>query len=78
MDSGYHKVFDFDNGWGASVVSNGMSYGGRSGLFEVMVLKNGEANSKNPVSGDYDSVVGFLDFAEVADVLKKIADLPKD
>ena len=35
---GYKKVFQFTNGFGASVICNKHSYGGHKGLFEVAVL----------------------------------------
>jgi hypothetical protein len=69
----YKQVFKFDNGYGASVVCNGMSYGNEEGLFEVAVLdKSGNIAYDTPVTDD---VVGWLDFAEVADILNKIKEL---
>lgn len=69
----YKKVYMFDNGYGASVVSSNMSYGGNQGLFEVAVLdKDGNICYDTSVTND---VVGFLDFADVADVLNKIRNL---
>lgn len=71
----YHKIYKFDNGYGASVVSHFGSYGGKDGLFEVAVLKNGKKGGKQylcydtPITSD---VVGWLDFAGVADILNKI------
>lgn len=65
----YKKVFKFDNGYEASVVSNEMTYGGKSGLFEVAVMKDGEIVYNTPVTSD---VVGWLDFAGVADILNQI------
>lgn len=65
----YHKVYKFDNGYKASVVCNSGSYGGNDGLFEVAVMKNGEIVYDTPVTND---VVGWLDFAGVADILEKI------
>jgi hypothetical protein len=65
----YHKVFKFDNGYEASVVSHSMTYGGQDGLFEVAVMKDGEIVYNTPVTSD---VVGWLDFAGVADILNQI------
>jgi hypothetical protein len=65
----YHKVFKFDNGYEASVVSHPMTYGGQDGLFEVAVIKDGEIVYDTPVTND---VVGWLDFAGVADILNQI------
>lgn len=68
----YKKTFAFKNGYGASVVSNDMSYGGERGLFEVAVLKDGEICYDTTVTND---VIGFLDFAGVEKVLTDIENL---
>lgn len=74
MLDGYQKKFQFDNGYGASVVSSLMSYGGNKGLFEVAVLQGDDIVYDTPITGD---VVGYLDFAGVADILDRIKKLPK-
>ena len=72
----YQKIYKFGNGYGASVVCSAMSYGGDKGLFEVAVLDlAGEIVYDTPVTND---VVGFLDFAGVADILQQIQNLPKN
>lgn len=72
----YRKTYSFGNGYGASVICHHGSYGGNMGLFEVAVLDlNGDICYDTPVTGD---VVGYLDFAGVADVLKQIQNLPKN
>lgn len=69
----YKKTYMFPNGYGASVVCNGMSYGGSKGLFEVAVLdKDGDICYNTPVTND---VIGFLDFDDVAKVLRDIQNL---
>lgn len=74
--SDYQKTYQFGNGYGASVICNSMSYGGNQGLFEVAVLDaKGDLVYDTSVTND---VVGFLDFAGVADVLQKIQNLPKN
>ncbi len=74
MFGGYHKVFKFDNGYGASVVSHSGSYGGNTGLFEIAVLdKSGDIVYDTPVTSD---VLGYLDFADVVTVLDQIKNLP--
>jgi hypothetical protein len=66
----YQKIYKFDNGYGASVVCNFGTYGAKEGLFEVAVLdSNGEIAYNTPISGD---VIGWCDFADVADILNKI------
>ncbi len=66
----YEKIYKFDNGYGASVVCGLGTYGSKDGLFEVAVLdSNGSITYNTPVAGD---VIGWLDFAGVAEVLNKI------
>jgi hypothetical protein len=66
----YQKTYKFDNGYGASVVCNFGTYGAKDGLFEVAVLdSNGEIAYNTPITND---VIGWLDFADVADILNKI------
>ena len=70
----YVSHIEFDNGYTASIISHDRSYGGDSGLFEVGVLYDGILVYDTPVTHD---TVGLLDFADVADILKKIETLPK-
>lgn len=65
----YRKVYKFDNGYEASVICNYGSYGNKDGLFEVAVMKDGDIVYDTTVTDD---VVGWLDFAGVADILNKI------
>lgn len=69
---GYHWVFEFSNGYGASVVCNEVSYGHNDGLFELAVIKGGDICYDTPVTND---VVGYLTADEVADYLAEIRDL---
>ncbi len=58
---------EFENGWGVSVVKGPYTYGGRDGLYELAVLKNGHIHYDNPVaSGD---VVGYLRPEDVTDAM---------
>jgi UDP-N-acetylenolpyruvoylglucosamine reductase len=66
----YQKIYKFPNGYGASVVCNFGTYGAKDGLFEVAVLdSDGQIAYNTPVASD---VIGWLDFADVADILNKI------
>jgi len=64
----------FDNGYGASIVSHNYSYGGKEGLYELAVLdENGKLHYDNPISnGD---VRGYLNESEVTEILKQIQEL---
>lgn len=76
FDSGYHKQYNFDNGYGASVIWNSASYGHQEMLFEIAVidLETNELCYDTPIT---DNVIGFLDFYEVVDILDKIKNLPR-
>jgi hypothetical protein len=69
----YSRVVEFDNGYGASIISHDGSYGGDSGLFEVAVLHDDIIVYDTPVTHD---TIGWLDFAGVAAILKDIEELP--
>jgi hypothetical protein len=68
----YHAVFKFDNGYGAGVICNHMSYGNESGLFEVGVI-----SARADWSLDYDTPItidalGWLTGDEVIETLQRI------
>jgi hypothetical protein len=63
----------FDNGYGVSVVRTPFSYGGKKGLYELAVLKDGEIHYDNPVAnGD---VVGYLSEDEVSELMVEVQKL---
>ena len=69
----YRKVYQFPNGYGASVVCHDFSYGHKDGLFEVAVLdKNGDLCYDTPITDD---VLGHLNFNGVAQTLERIKSL---
>ena len=69
----YKKVYKFDNGYGASVVSHFGSYGGGEGLFEVAVLDStGDICYTTNITNN---VVGWCDFDKVAEILERIKNL---
>lgn len=69
----YHKMYTFDNGYGASVICSEHSYGGSSGLFEVAVLKGDDICYDTPITND---VLGYLDHEGVLRTLEQIKALP--
>lgn len=84
VHGGKHRLYFFDNNYGASVVSHRFSYGGSNGKCELAVLKylgkgarddyvNWELNYKTPITDD---VIGWLDEAEVQGLLAQIKELP--
>jgi hypothetical protein len=70
---GVQARIPFPNGYGASVVCNPFSYGGREGLYEIAVLNSeGRITYGTPITDD---VIGYLNENEVTDILKQIQSL---
>jgi len=66
----------FDNGYGLSVVRHESSYGGKQGLFEIMLTRNGNPYSLPPITHEDDTVKGFLTKEQVKETLDTVKDLP--
>lgn len=76
---GWQYLFEFDNGYGASIIKHSGSYGGRSGLWELAVVRFYKNDGwhlcyNTPITDD---VLGYLSEAEVMNLLKQIKELPK-
>ncbi len=70
---GVQARFDFDNGFGVSVVKGPYTYGGDKGLYELAVLdKNGDLCYSTPITND---VIGYLREQDVTEVMEKIQQL---
>lgn len=75
---GVHKLYRFDNGYGASVVRSRSSYGGPKGLWEVAVIVWNSINNdwnlcySTPITHD---VIGYLEEDQVNTVLSFIEKL---
>lgn len=72
-EGGEQWKFEFGNGYGASVITGDIAYGGCNGLFEVAVLENGSLCYSTPITDD---VIGYLTEDGVMDVLDRIEQLP--
>ena len=71
--NGIQARINFDNGYGASVVSHEFSYGGKSGLYELAVLdKDGNITYDTPVTND---VIGHLTSENVTETMLFIQSL---
>ena len=77
---GVHERYQFDNGYGASVIRNELSYGGKEGLYELAVLvydpriKRGyDLCYDTPITED---VIGHLPPEGVEEYLRQISELP--
>ena len=63
-------IYQFDNGYGASVVQHSSSYGGKQGLYEIAVLDSGgDLCYSTSITED---VIGYADEAKVLDTLHRI------
>ena len=76
IQKGYRNVFEFENGYGLSIVSHEFSYGGKDGLFEVALLDMDKGIIYDEALGFRD-VIGFLDFSEVAAIIERIKAVAK-
>ena len=73
---GKQKIYEFENGYGASVIQGPHTYGGNKGLWELAVLQCGRIDYSTPLTPNHD-VLGHLNEGQVKDLLKKIQKLPK-
>jgi len=70
---GIFAKYQFPNGYGASVIKNSVSYGGKSGLYELAVLnKDGKIIYDTPITDD---VLGYLTLLDVTKHLKEVKNL---
>ena len=69
---GVQHVYEFPNGYGASVIKHDYSYGGRNGLWEIAVLEYGELCYTSGITED---VIGHLTWNSVEDYLQQIKEL---
>jgi hypothetical protein len=76
LKDGYRKEYQFENGYGLSIISNPVSYGGTAGLFEIgLTHKDFDGLLYNESIG-FPDVQGFLDFHDVVDVIDMVKNLP--
>ena len=73
IHNGVGYVYEFENGYGASVVSHDVSYGGDRGLYEIAVLDSkGDLCYSTPITDD---VVGYAGKTTVYETLDRIKSL---
>jgi hypothetical protein len=77
FNNGIQAIVKFENNYGASIVKHDYSYGGKTGLYELAVLKYDENNNwdlcyDTPVTSD---VLGYLNEADITRYLKQIEQL---
>ena len=71
-DFGITSRTQFDNGYEVSVVRSEYTYGGKDGLYELAVFKDGAITYATPITDD---VIGYLRPEDVTDVMAKIQQL---
>ena len=68
--NGVGYTYQFENGYGASVVKHDSSYGGKQGLYEIAVLDStGDLCYSTPITDD---VIGHATEDKVLDTLHRI------
>lgn len=78
INGGTQQVYQFPNGYGASVVRGPYTYGGKDGKFEIAVLKFGDG-VRYKLCYDTeitDDVLGHIEPSDVDGILHKIQELP--
>ena len=69
---GIQYLFSFPNGYGASVLRNSFTYGGKRGLYELAVIFDGDLCYDTEITDD---VLGYLTVEDVLNTLEKIKKL---
>ena len=68
--NGVGYIYEFENGYGASVIKHDYSYGGKMGLYEIAVLdSSGDLCYSTPITDD---VIGYATEDKVLDTLHRI------
>lgn len=69
-------VVKFDNKYSLSTICNEISYGGRHGLWEIMVMKYDDPVCVEGIT-DQDTVVGNLTTEQAIEIHEKVSKLPR-
>lgn len=69
---GAQWIFNFANGYGASVITGGIAYCNEGQPYELAVLKDDDLCYDTPITDD---VIGYLTSNEVYDLLDRIEQL---
>lgn len=77
VNNGIQRLYQFDNGYGASVVQHSFSYGADDGLWEMAVVLYDDAGRWKIVYDTEitDDVIGYLTEAEIEPLLIRISNL---
>ena len=69
---GFTSSTYFDNGYGVSVIKHDGSYGGKQGLYELAVLKDGDLCYDTEITNN---VIGHLTPESVTEIMIKVQEL---
>ena len=69
---GVQRLYSFDNGYGASIVTGPATYGHKQGLYEIAVLYKGSVCYSTFITDD---VIGFATVERCEEVLQLIKDI---
>lgn len=69
---GIQSRIEFTNGYGASIIKTPFSYGGKQGLYELAILRDGDLCYTTPITND---VLGWLNEDDVNKALADIQNL---
>ena len=70
--NGIQAILEFGRDHELSIVKNEMSYGGKSGLYEIAVYKQGNQVEMPGITETGDTVRGFLNEDQVEAIIKKM------
>lgn len=73
MNGGQRATINFVNGYGASIITGGMSYTNKERPYEIAILKGEELCYDTPLTND---VFGWQTEKEADEVLNEIKSLP--
>ena len=72
MPKGIQSILKFGKDYELSIVTSDFSYGGKSGLYEIVVFKgDGQVNMPG-ITEDHDTVKGYLTEDNVMGIIKKM------
>ena len=72
IPKGIQSVVGFGDSYQLSIIKNSTSYGGKQGLYEIGVFKDGDMVEMPGITEEGDSVKGWLSESDVSGIIKKM------
>lgn len=69
---GVQAVIGFGKTYELSIIKHSSSYGGKQGLYEIAVFKDGDQAELPGITEDGDTIKGFLNESDVDAIIKKM------